>query len=62
MREGLAFLIDGTDGFRCVGSWGSVESALHAPPGPVPEVLLLDIHLPGMLGPDGITPPARAVP
>lgn len=56
VREGLAFLIDGTPGFRCAGSWGSVESALHAPPGEAPQVLLLDIHLPGMLGPDGIAP------
>lgn len=56
VREGLAFLIDGTPGYRCAGTWGSVESALHAPPGEAPQVLLLDIHLPGMLGPDGIAP------
>ncbi len=53
-REGLAVLIDGTPGYRCVGRFRSVEEALNAPGREQPNVLLLDIHLPGMSGSDGI--------
>lgn len=53
-REGLAALIDGTAGFRCRDTFRSVEQALEARPQSSPDVLLLDIHLPGMLGAEGI--------
>ena len=54
-REGLYALIDGSEGFRCVGAWRSMEEALIAVPetGP-PQVMLLDIGLPGMSGIEGI--------
>jgi DNA-binding NarL/FixJ family response regulator len=56
IREGLAALIDGTDGFRCTGSYGSMEEALKKI-GPkaedAPDVALLDIGLPGMSGIEG---------
>ena len=32
LREGLAFLVDSTGGFRCTGSFGSVEQALAGLP------------------------------
>jgi DNA-binding NarL/FixJ family response regulator len=54
MREGLRLLIDGTPGYRCVGAFGSLEEALRVIGLDAPEVLLLDIHLPGMSGVDGI--------
>jgi DNA-binding NarL/FixJ family response regulator len=53
-REGLAWLIGSTPGFRCVGACDSVEEALDCAGMESPDVLLLDIHLPGMLGTDGI--------
>jgi DNA-binding NarL/FixJ family response regulator len=53
-REGLALLIGGTPGYRCVGSFGSVEEALSATIAPPPDVLLLDIELPGMSGSEGV--------
>lgn len=53
LRDGLGLLINATAGFRCPRTFGSVEEALHALGENVPEVLLLDIHLPGMLGSDG---------
>jgi DNA-binding NarL/FixJ family response regulator len=53
-REGLGLLINGTPGYACVGTFRSVEEALRSPTAKVPDVLLLDIHLPGMLGSDGI--------
>jgi DNA-binding NarL/FixJ family response regulator len=53
-REGLGVLIDGTPGFRCVGMFRSVEDALRTGFREPPHVLLLDIHLPGMLGSQGV--------
>lgn len=47
-------LISGTPGYQCVGTFRSVEDALRSKDGEVPHVLLLDIHLPGMLGSDGV--------
>jgi DNA-binding NarL/FixJ family response regulator len=52
LREGLAFLIDGTPGHRCVGSFGSVEEALARLP--EADVALMDIGLPGLSGIEGI--------
>ncbi len=49
-QEALCLLIDGTQGFRCVGAYGSAELALEGMASPAPDVLLLDINLPGMLG------------
>jgi len=53
-REGLCLLIDGTPGYHCVGSYRSVEEALRPRSSQSPDVLLLDIHLPGMLGSEGV--------
>jgi DNA-binding NarL/FixJ family response regulator len=52
-RAGLQVLIDGTPGFRCKSAFGSVEGALRAD-GPSPDVILLDINLPGMPGSEGV--------
>ena len=54
LREGLAMLINGTPGYACVGAFSSVEEALWSMGGHVPEVLLLDIQLPGMSGSEGV--------
>lgn len=54
LREGLSALVDGTAGFRCNRAYGSVEEALRRLAEPVPDVLLLDIHLPGTLGSEGV--------
>jgi DNA-binding NarL/FixJ family response regulator len=53
-REGLAALIGGTPGFRCLGTYASVEEALSRVAAAVPDVLLLDIHLPGIAGSEGV--------
>jgi DNA-binding NarL/FixJ family response regulator len=53
IREGLRSLIDGTDGYRCVGSFGSMEEALAKVNYDLPDVLLVDIGLPGMSGIEG---------
>jgi len=54
IREALTMLINGTDGFRCVGSYRSMEEALDRINGANPDVVLSDIGLPGMNGIEGI--------
>ena len=55
-REGLAFLIDGTEGYRCAQRFGSMEEALDPLGRDPPDVALLDIGLPGISGIEGIRP------
>lgn len=52
-RQGLTALIDGTPGYRCAGAWRTCEEMLARLPAVRPDVLLLDIGLPGMSGIDG---------
>src|SRR5438132_12372718 len=54
VREGLSLIIDGTPGYACVGAFGSVEEGLQLPATLNPDVMLLDINLPGMLGSEGV--------
>ena len=54
IREGLAVLIDGTDGYRCTGAFGTMEEALQRIGSELPDVALVDIGLPGMTGIEGI--------
>lgn len=54
VREGLATLINFTDGFSLTGSYRSMEEAIAKLHGNVPDVLLSDIGLPGMTGIEGI--------
>jgi DNA-binding NarL/FixJ family response regulator len=54
IRQGLAALIGGTPGYRCVGAFRSMEEALPRFQPPLPHVVLIDIGLPGMSGIDGI--------
>lgn len=53
-RDALRLLVDGTAGFRCVAAAGSVEAALHAVTREAPDVILLDVDLPGIPGPEGV--------
>jgi len=49
-REILADWIRRAEGFRCVSEHGSAESALATLPAEKPEVVLMDINLPGLNG------------
>ena len=54
IREGLATLINFTDGFECVGKYNSMEEAISSIRHRMPDVVLSDIGLPGMDGIEGV--------
>jgi len=54
IRSGLTVLINGTPGYRCTGSYRSMEEALAGIASNTPDVVLCDIGLPGMSGIEGI--------
>src|SRR5258707_12569026 len=53
-RECLEFLLNNTEGYRCVGSFRSMEEALEKISFDLPDVALVDIGLPGMSGVEGV--------
>jgi DNA-binding NarL/FixJ family response regulator len=50
VREGLRYLINGSDGFSCIAACPSAEDALKIISEHPPQVVLMDINLPGMNG------------
>lgn len=50
LRDSLSTLLAGSPGFSCIAVAGSVEEALRQRLAQPPDVLLLDIHLPGTPG------------
>ena len=54
IREGLGMLIGYTEGFECVGKYGSMEEAITSIRHRTPDVVLSDIGLPGMNGIEGV--------
>lgn len=52
--EGLAVLINGTEGYRCTSTFRSMEEALESMGRDLPHVMLVDIGLPGLSGIEGI--------
>jgi DNA-binding NarL/FixJ family response regulator len=54
IREGLKALIDGTSGYHCTGAFRAMEEALEGIARQLPDVVLVDIGLPGMSGIEGI--------
>jgi DNA-binding NarL/FixJ family response regulator len=50
VREILTGWIDAAKGFRCLSAYGSAESALASLPREAPDILLVDINLPGLNG------------
>src|SRR6266705_2939965 len=48
VREGLAVLINGSPGFRCVGAFRTMEEALRVMDSDFPDVVLTAIGLSGM--------------
>jgi DNA-binding NarL/FixJ family response regulator len=54
IRESLAILIGGSEGFECVSHYGNCEDALKSIESDAPDVILMDINLPGMTGIEGV--------
>jgi DNA-binding NarL/FixJ family response regulator len=54
IRMGLKLLIDGTVDFKCVGDFENCEQMFKKVNSLEPDVVLMDIDLPGMSGIDGI--------
>jgi DNA-binding NarL/FixJ family response regulator len=54
IREGLSDLLAHSEGFAFAGGWRSMEEALEGLRARQPELLLVDLGLPGMNGIDGI--------
>jgi DNA-binding NarL/FixJ family response regulator len=54
LLNGLSRMIDAVEGLRCVGTFTSAEAALATLPNCRPDVLLLDIGLPGISGSDAV--------
>ena len=54
IREGLADLLAHSPGFTCAGVWSTMEDALKGLKVRRPEILLVDLGLPGMDGIEGI--------
>ena len=50
VREGLQMLLNGSPGFSCVAAYGNGEDAVAQLPEVNPDVVLMDINLPGMNG------------
>lgn len=50
VREGLQMLLNGSPGFSCVAAYGNGEDAVAGLPAAKPDVVLMDINLPGISG------------
>lgn len=62
VREGLRALINGTPGFHCQGAYRSMEDGMADLPRIAPDVVLVDIGLPGMSGIEGTRRMRRELP
>jgi len=51
-RNGLRELLNGANGFACLSTYATAEAALAGVPSEKPDVVLVDINLPGMNGID----------
>ncbi len=52
LRRTLERLVGEARGYRCLGTFATAEEALERIPALEPEVVVMDIHLPGMSGID----------
>jgi DNA-binding NarL/FixJ family response regulator len=62
LRKTLELFVSRTPGMQFAGSYGSGEEALKGMPSEVPDVVLMDIHLPGMSGIECVAQLASRLP
>lgn len=53
VRLGLSYILNSTEGFRCIGEFRTYDDALDSL-ATAPDVMLSDIGLPGISGADGV--------
>ncbi len=53
-REGLNLILNETPGYSCVNSYRDCETAIKKIGKEIPDILLMDIELPGMSGIEGV--------
>jgi DNA-binding NarL/FixJ family response regulator len=52
MREGLELIVQSNPALECIATCSSGEEALESIPANIPDIVLMDIHLPGISGID----------
>lgn len=62
IRDSLTDLVESAPHLRLAGAWASAEEGLRALPAARPDVLLLDINLPGQSGVDAAAAVRRLLP
>ena len=62
LRNTLARVLNRSDGFKCLSHYGNAEDALKDLPNVKPEVVLMDINLPGMNGVECVRQLKQALP
>jgi DNA-binding NarL/FixJ family response regulator len=62
IRQTLSLIIDGTPGYSCAKAYEDCESALDELIAYRPDVILMDINLPGMSGIEGVKKLKAALP
>jgi DNA-binding NarL/FixJ family response regulator len=62
LREQLAQILNSAPDIRCVGAFASAEEALEQIPARCPDVVLMDIKLPGMSGIECVARLKRLMP
>ena len=54
LRDGLYYLINGTSGYECVGAFPNCDRFIEKLRNKTPDVVLMDIGMPGISGIDGV--------
>src|SRR6266699_2571544 len=62
LRATLARVLDRADGFRFISEYANAEDALKGLPEKRPDVVLMDINLPGMNGVECVRQLKQALP
>lgn len=62
IREGLKILIDGTKGYTCVATYSECKTMMENIEDIKPDILLIDIGLPGINGIEGIRYAKKVLP
>ncbi len=62
IRENLSRLIDGAAGFRCAAAYANAEQAIQEIPREPPDIVLMDLNLPGVSGIECVRRLKKVVP